>query len=128
MSTRAVVVLRQWKDADFDSFAAMNADPRVTQYLLPMTREQSLESLRRMRKAIEERGWGIWAVEVDGKFAGAVGLHVPRAIPHLAASTEVLWRFHVEYWGRGARVAPHIELRNGRKCVGLIRGCDQPVG
>jgi hypothetical protein len=27
-----------------------------------------------MRAAIEQRGWGIWAVEVDGDFAGMVGL------------------------------------------------------
>ena len=36
------LVLRAWREDDFDAFAAMNADPRVMEYFpAPLTREDS---------------------------------------------------------------------------------------
>jgi len=95
------VILRQPKDADFELFAEMNSDPEVMRYLLPMTWSESLESFSRIRKEITQRGWGIWAVEVDGVFAGTVGLHVPECHLPFSPCTEVLWRLRKEFWGRG---------------------------
>lgn len=95
------VILRQWKDADIDSFAEMNADHEVVRYLLPMTRNESMEVIGRIRGEIDQRGWGVWAVEVDGFFAGMVGLHVPGQHFPFSPCTEVLWRLRKEFWGRG---------------------------
>jgi RimJ/RimL family protein N-acetyltransferase len=96
------IILRQWKDSDLEPYAEMNADPEVMRYFLArMTTGEASESFARMRKGIEERGWGIWAVEVDGIFAGATGLTVPRfAVPFMPC-IEILWRFRQEFWGRG---------------------------
>ena len=72
-------VLRQWKDSDLEPFAQMNSDAEVMRYFLaPMTRVEAQAAIARMQAALEQRGWGIWAVEVDGDFAGMVGLNVPR--------------------------------------------------
>jgi RimJ/RimL family protein N-acetyltransferase len=95
------VILRQWKDTDFELFAEMNSDPEVTRYLLPMTRSESLEAFSRIRKEITQRGWGVWAVEVDGIYAGMVGLQVPEWHLQFSPCTEVLWRLRKEFWGRG---------------------------
>ncbi len=94
-------MLRQWKETDFESFADMNSDPEVVRYLLPMTRRESLDVFGRMRNEITQRGWGIWAVEVDGIFAGMVGLQVPECHLPFSPCTEVLWRLRKEFWGRG---------------------------
>lgn len=93
--------LRQWEEADFESFAEMNSDPEVTRYVLPMTRSESLDAFSRIRKEITQRGRGIWAVEADGTLAGMVGLQVPECPLPFAPCTEILWRLRREFWGLG---------------------------
>ena len=67
--TRVPISLRQWKDDDLEPYAAMNADAEVMRYFpKPLTFAESRESLSRLRAAIDQRGWGIWAVEVEGAF------------------------------------------------------------
>lgn len=95
------VILRDWKETDFEPFAEMNSDPEVMRYLAPVTRSESLDTFDRIREEISQRGWGVWAVEVDGIFAGMVGLHVPECKLPFPACTEVLWRLRKEFWGRG---------------------------
>ncbi len=97
----SAVILRQWKETDFEPFAEMNSDPEVMRYLMPMTRNDSIETFGRIREEITERGWGVWAVEVDGLFAGMVGLHTPGWQLSFSPCTEVLWRLRKEFWGRG---------------------------
>lgn len=113
--------LRQWNDSDLAPLAAMNADPEVMRYLLtPVTRAQPEEMLLRSRKGIEERGWGVWAVEVDREFAGKVGLHVPTYPLPLSPCTEVLWRLPREFWERGIAFAAASEaVERGFSQVGL---------
>jgi RimJ/RimL family protein N-acetyltransferase len=96
------LILRQWKDSDLESFAEMNADPEVMRHFpAPLSRAQSESNLNALRRQIEERGWGLWAVEVDGAFAGFTGLSIPRFSAHFMPCTEIGWRFRREFWGRG---------------------------
>jgi RimJ/RimL family protein N-acetyltransferase len=96
------VALRQWRDSDLEPYAAMNADPEVMRYFpAPLNREQSEASLNRQRAFISERGWGLWAVDVDGTFAGFTGLAIPTFKAPFLPSVEVGWRLRREYWGRG---------------------------
>jgi len=96
------VVLRQWKESDLEPFAAMNADPEVMHYFpKPLTLEESALSMTRQRTRIEERGWGWWAVEVDGVFAGFTGLAEPRFTAHFTPCVEIGWRLRKEFWGQG---------------------------
>jgi RimJ/RimL family protein N-acetyltransferase len=105
-----VPLLRQWRDSDLEPFALMNADPEVMRYFLaPMTRAEAQDSFVRMRAAIDQRGWGVWAVEVEGEFAGMVGLNVPRWPLPFSPCTEVLWRLRREYWGLGVAHAAASE-------------------
>ncbi len=97
----SALILRQSKDTDFELFAEMNSDPEVMHYLLPMTRSDSVGAFSRLRNEMTQRGWGVWAVEVDGIFAGMVGLHVPDYPLPFSPCTEVLWRLRKEFWGRG---------------------------
>src|SRR6185436_1912252 len=95
------ILLRQWRDSDLEPFAAMNADPEVMRYFPSvLTKSETSASLERLRRAIDERGWGLWAVEVDGNFAGFTGLSIPNFTAHFTPCTEIGWRFRHEYWGR----------------------------
>lgn len=113
--------LRAWRDTDLDPFAAMNADPSVMRHLLaPLTRDESAAMLARLQATLAQRGWGIWAVEVAGEFAGMVGLNVPRWPLPFSPCTEILWRLRPEFWGRGiACTAARMALDRGFGAAGL---------
>ena len=58
--------------------AALNADPLVMEHFpAPLRPEESDDLVDRIEAGFEERGWGLWAVEVPGTtpFAGFVGLN-----------------------------------------------------
>ncbi|MGY1489559.1 GNAT family N-acetyltransferase [Methylobacillus pratensis] len=96
--------LRQWQDKDLAPFAALNADPEVTQFFpAPLTQEQSNTMARRCQTLIDERGWGLWAVEsLQSKaFVGMIGLHIPTAPLPFAPCVEIGWRLGKEHWGNG---------------------------
>lgn len=99
-------MLRQWKDEDLKPYAAMNADAVVMEYYTRLhTSAQSAESLARQRASLATRGWGLWAVEVDGVFAGYTGLAEPGFTAHFTPCVEIGWRLRREFWGRGIAFA-----------------------
>jgi len=89
-------------DADRDPFAAMGVDPEVMQHFpAPLNREASDAFIDRARAGIDERGWGLWAVERDGAFLGFTGLAVPTFDAPFLPAVEIGWRFAREAWGHG---------------------------
>ncbi|HZT17002.1 MAG TPA: GNAT family N-acetyltransferase [Gaiellaceae bacterium] len=94
--------LRQWRDDDLEPFAALNADPEVMRHF-PSTlpRAASDELANRQRSLIEERGFGLWAVEAPEGFVGFVGLNEPRFEAHFTPAVEVGWRLARHAWGKG---------------------------
>jgi RimJ/RimL family protein N-acetyltransferase len=98
------LLLRQWHDADFEPFAALNADPEVMRHFpAALTREESDAFGMRARALIAGRGWGLWAVEhvESAAFIGFVGLAEPRFEAHFTPAVEVGWRLGREHWGSG---------------------------
>ena len=98
------LLLRDWRDADLEPFAALNADPEVMQHFRgTLTREQSDAFAERIRGKLRENGWGLWAVEViDGPpFIGFVGLAEQTFEAHFTPAIEVGWRLARESWGHG---------------------------
>ena len=53
-----------------------------------------MASMERQRKAIDERGWGLWAVELDGVFAGFTGLNTLDFSAIFTPCVEIGCRFH----------------------------------
>jgi RimJ/RimL family protein N-acetyltransferase len=100
----ARLLLRRWRDADREPFAALNADPEAMRYFpATLDREQSDSLIDRQLALLDERGWGLWAVEVVGgaSFVGFVGLSVPSFEAHFTPAVEVGWRLAREHWGHG---------------------------
>ncbi len=96
--------LRQWKDSDYAPFAALHADPFVMEHFpFMLSCEQSDAFANKARQGIEEKGWGLWAVECkeNGEFIGMVGLQPVSDFLPFAPAVEVLWRLAYPYWGRG---------------------------
>jgi RimJ/RimL family protein N-acetyltransferase len=94
--------LRQWIEADREPFAAMNADAEVMEFFPhPLTMEQSFALLEKLRKGIDERGWGLWAVEIGHELAGLTGLAEPSFHTHFTPCIEIGWRFQRRFWGHG---------------------------
>lgn len=57
--------------------------------------------LGRIRQALRDRGWGLWAVDVDGRLAGFTGLAQPTFSSPFTPCVEIGWRLRREFWGRG---------------------------
>ena len=115
--------LRQWRDADREPFAAMNADPVVMEHFpAPLDRAESDAYLAGCRDAIESRGWGNWAAERrdTGELIGFVGLTVPRRALPFMPCVEIGWRLARVHWGLGfATEAARACLRTGFESLGL---------
>jgi RimJ/RimL family protein N-acetyltransferase len=98
------LILRDWRDEDVAAFAALNADPDVGQFILgPLERARSDALAARIRSGIAERGWGLWAVEIDGgdPFIGFTGLAPINFEADFAPATEIGWRLKRSAWGHG---------------------------
>ena len=117
------LVLRRWKDSDREPFAALNADPRVMEFFpSTLTREECDAMIDRIERHFEERGFGLWAVEVQGgpSCIGFVGLWTPSFEAHFTPCVEVGWRLAYEAWGKGyATEAARAALRFGFEKLGL---------
>ncbi len=95
-------ILRPWRDDDFEPFAALNADDDVMRHFPSvLTRAESDAFAGRVRAHFEKTGWGPWALEVNGGFAGFVGLWAPAFTAHFTPCVEVGWRLARSAWGQG---------------------------
>ena len=98
------LLLRQWRDSDFDTWAEMNADPRVMEFFTELLdRGRADESASKMRAAIDRDGYGLWAVEIKqtGRFAGIIGLNEMADDIPVTPRREVGWRLAFDAWGHG---------------------------
>lgn len=117
------LLLRRWRPTDLEPFAALNADPRVVEFLpAALSRDESDELARRIDAQFAERGFGLWALEIPGvaPFVGFVGLSVPGFAAHFTPCVEIGWRLEAEHWGRGyATEAARAALAFGFDTLGL---------
>jgi len=117
------LLLRRWRDDDLVPFAELNSDPEVMTYMpTRLDRRESDAFAARIREQLEQRGFGLWAVEVPevASFIGYVGLSVPRFTAAFTPCVEVGWRLARAHWGRGyATEAARAALTFGFGHVGL---------
>ena len=98
------LILRPWLKEDFEPFAKLNADAVVREYFSStLVREESDASAKVISDAIEQNGWGFWAVSCPGvaDFIGFIGLSQVPFTAHFTPAVEIGWRLAHEFWGRG---------------------------
>ena len=109
--------LRQWQAADLPAFAEMGADPVVMEHFpARLDRERSDALALRFKAMIDDRGWGVWALErkAGGEFIGFVGLNIPSDELPFSPCVEIAWRLAQGYWHQGyASEAARVALRFG---------------
>lgn len=116
------LLMRRWRQADREPFAAMNADHDVMRHFpAVLERAASDAFLDRLEARFETQGFGLWALERrdTGDFIGFTGLNpMPPGVPH-AGGMEVGWRLATSAWGQG------FATEAGRAAVDLAFG---PLG
>lgn len=98
------LLMRGWREADLEPFAAMNADPVVMRFLQgTRSSERSDADVLRIVDTWRQRGFGLWAVEVPGAlgFIGFVGLAPAEFEAPFTPAIEVGYRLARHAWGRG---------------------------
>jgi len=101
------LLLRPFRDADREAFAAINADPRVNHWFGgPVDRPASDASLDQANAHIARHGYGLWAAEhkPDRRLVGMIGLNRIEAGPPLGPIVEAGWHLSPDYWGQGLAV------------------------
>jgi ribosomal-protein-alanine N-acetyltransferase len=102
--TTGRLVLRRWRHGDREPFAALNADPQVMEHFpATLTRDESDALIDRIDAGFEDRGFGLWALEIaeTGQFIGFTGLSVPSFQAHFTPAVEIGWRLSRSSWGHG---------------------------
>jgi RimJ/RimL family protein N-acetyltransferase len=98
------LIMRRWRDADRDPFAALNADPEVMRYFpASLDRGASDALVDRIEELFQRQGFGLWALEAagTGEFIGFTGLNpMPAGVPG-AGGMEVGWRLARHAWHHG---------------------------
>jgi RimJ/RimL family protein N-acetyltransferase len=98
------LVMRRWREADREPFAALNADPEVMRYFpAPLDQAASDAMVDRIEDLFRRQGFGLWALEVSatGEFIGCTGLNpMPGGVPG-AGGMEVGWRLARGAWHQG---------------------------
>jgi len=98
------LILRPWRAEDLPAFAALNADPRVAEFLPKcLERAESDALAERIAAHFRQQGCGLWAVEAPGvaPFIGFAGLAVPTFEARFTPCLEIGWRLAFAHWGRG---------------------------
>jgi RimJ/RimL family protein N-acetyltransferase len=98
------LLLREWRVGDLEPCAAMNEHPAVAEFLArPYSRVRSAAFIAAMEASFDERGYGLWVLELAGEapFVGCAGLlEVHDELP-FAPAVELGWRLARPWWGRG---------------------------
>jgi RimJ/RimL family protein N-acetyltransferase len=104
------LILRAFRNSDWDSYATMMADMEVQRFLAgrAFSREESWTSMATFLGSWELRGHGMFAVEHAGRFVGRVGLYHPPDWPE----PELGWSLATEAWGQGFAVEAASGVRD----------------
>ena len=95
------LLLRMWREADFEAYAEICADPEVMRYLggKPFSRMEAWRHMAVLVGHWQLRGYGHWAVEekASGKFIGRIGFLNPEGWPGF----EIGWTLARHAQGKG---------------------------
>ena len=94
------LLLRRWHETDREPMAALNADPEVMEHFPALLdRAQSDSGIDGIKRHFEQHGYGLWAVDVEGRLAGFTGIQWTDVLG--GNDLEVGWRLARWAWGHG---------------------------
>jgi RimJ/RimL family protein N-acetyltransferase len=96
--------LRRWQPSDRQPFQAINADPRVMEFMPGLLSPQASDDLMAgIEQHFERHGFGPFAAELaeEKAFIGFIGLNIPSYDAPFMPAVEIGWRLAFDSWGRG---------------------------
>jgi RimJ/RimL family protein N-acetyltransferase len=95
--------MRLWQDSDLNAMHAINSDPKVMEFLLPRTREETARFIQACNDNYAKYGYCLYAatLKTDGTLIGWVGLQYTDLPLPFCPSIELGWRLGSQYWGQG---------------------------
>ena len=117
------LILRPWREDDFEPFAAMSADPKVMEHFPSTLDRAGSDNVASILKSdLEIMGYGFWAIEVpdEAPFIGFAGIRPVTYEAHFVPAVEIGWRLAPAHWGKGyATEAARAALAHGFGALGL---------
>ena len=117
------LLLRRWCGSDRLPFQAMNADPRVMEFMPGLLTPQASDDLiARAELHFDRHGFGPYAAELleEKIFIGFIGLSIPSFDAPFMPAVEIGWRLAADHWGRGlATEGARAVLRHAFETLGL---------
>lgn len=98
------LLLRRWNEEDCEPFAAMNADPRVMEFMPEcLTRAESDVVAEHIEAHFARYGFGLFTagLRATGEFIGFIGPSVPTFDAHFTPCVEIGWRLTAAHWNQG---------------------------
>jgi RimJ/RimL family protein N-acetyltransferase len=119
----ARLLLRPWRAEDRIPFRAINADPRVMEFMPELLAADASDALfHRAQEHFSRHGFGPFAVELLERksFIGFIGLSIPAFDAHFMPAVEIGWRLAFEQWDHGlATEGARSALDDGFEHLGL---------
>lgn len=127
------LLLRRWREADREPFAAMGRDPEVMRHFPALlSRKESNATIDEwINPHFDLHGYGLWAVELrsDGVFIGFTGLAKVGFDCPIRDDVEIGWRLSRQAWGHGyALEAAKAAMSYGFSALRLSRIVAMTVG
>lgn len=115
------IVLREWEERDFEPMCAINQDPRVMEFFPRFIGpDQTKQFIEKVERHLDEKGYSLYAAEVEGRFIGFIGLLDVDFEAHFTPAVEIGWRLAHDAWGKGyATEGAHAVLKDGWNRLGL---------
>jgi RimJ/RimL family protein N-acetyltransferase len=98
------LILRSWRDSDFDPMAIIDQDANVCEFLPKIgDRESTATMIQRIIKHDIEHGFSLYAVELKAthEMIGFIGLISPSFDAHFTPAVEIGWRLASHHWNEG---------------------------
>lgn len=104
------LMLRGFEAGDWDAFADMNADPAVRRWLggAVMSRQDTWSQMETILGQWALRGYGLFAVELGGRFIGRVGILHPADW----TEPELAWIIAAPFQGNGLATEAAARVRD----------------
>lgn len=124
--------MRRWRQDDRAPFAALNADPAVMEHFpAVLSVAESDAFVDRIEAHFAAHGYGLWALEVGGRFVGFTGLSWATWPGDFTPALEVGWRLAAPAWGKGyaseaAIAAVQHGLRHEPNIVSFTANLNEP--
>lgn len=98
------LILRSFQMTDLDAMAAIDADPKVCEFLPTLgTRENTTAGIQRIMSHQQQKGYSLYAVELKAthEMIGWIGLMTPSFEAHFTPAIEIGWRLASRHWNQG---------------------------